>query len=98
MGVHVTICTPAGYEPDPRIVRHGRELVHEIGGALTFETDPEKAVSTADAIYTDVWTSMGQEAESERRREAFQNYQVNDELLSQLRHMPPSCTVSLPNG
>ncbi len=90
VGIDLTVCTPSGYEPDPRFIRHGRELIHQIGGSITFETDPKKAVQHADAIYTDVWASMGQEAESEKRCGEFIEYQVNDELLS---WAPPHCAV-----
>ncbi|MBD3265900.1 ornithine carbamoyltransferase [bacterium] len=82
VGMRITVCTPPGYEPDPRIVRQGRELAHANGGAVTFEVDPRKAVNETDAIYTDVWTSMGQEAESEKRLQDFKMYQVNEDLLS----------------
>jgi ornithine carbamoyltransferase len=81
-GMNITICTPPGYEPDPRILRKGRELSHANGGSVTFEVDPRKAVNEADGIYTDVWTSMGQEEESEQRRIDFKAYQLNEELLS----------------
>ena len=81
-GMKITVCTPPGYEPDPRIVRTGRELSHENGAVITFEVDPRKAVVEANAIYTDVWTSMGQEEESEQRRIDFKSYQLNAELLS----------------
>lgn len=81
-GINITVCTPPGYEPDPRIVRQGREVSHQNGGAITFEGDPRAAVNGADAIYTDVWTSMGQEEESEQRRIDFKSYQVNEDLVS----------------
>lgn len=81
-GMKITVCTPSGYEPDPRILRTGRELSHENGGVITFEVDPRKALVEANAIYTDVWTSMGQEEESEQRRIDFKSYQLNRELLS----------------
>ncbi|MBI1389298.1 MAG: ornithine carbamoyltransferase [bacterium] len=81
LGFHLTVCTPAGYEPNPTMTWQGREMSHDWGGAITFELDPVKAVAGADAIYTDVWTSMGQEEETEKRREVFKPYQVNEALL-----------------
>ncbi len=89
-GIHLVVCTPSGYEPDSNILRVGREMAHLNGGALTFESDPAKAVASAQAIYTDVWTSMGQEEESEQRRKDFKNYQVNEELLS---HAPDGAAI-----
>ncbi|MBZ0256668.1 ornithine carbamoyltransferase, partial [bacterium] len=83
LGFHLTVCTPSGYEPHPAMTWQGREMSHDWGGAITFELDPVKAVKNSDAIYTDVWTSMGQEEESEERRRVFQSYQVNEGLLSQ---------------
>jgi ornithine carbamoyltransferase len=81
-GMHITVCTPPGYEPDARILRQGRELCHTNGAAVTFEVDPRKAVNEADAIYTDVWASMGQEEEANKRKEEFKAYQVNADLIS----------------
>ncbi len=83
LGFHLTVCTPSGYEPDPSMTWQGREMSHDWGGAITFELDPVKAVKSADAIYTDVWTSMGQEKETDERKRVFQGYQVNEGLLSQ---------------
>ena len=81
LGFHLIVCTPAGYEPDHVFLQQGRERSHDVGGAVTFETDPDKAVAVADAIYTDVWTSMCQEDEAEERKEVFAPYQVNESLL-----------------
>ncbi len=81
LGLHMVVCTPAGYEPSPRAVDTGRRMAEEIGGSVMFEPDPKKAVKETEAIYTDVWTSMGQEAETEKRLKAFQGYQVNEALL-----------------
>jgi len=76
-GMKMVISTPKGYEPDERIVRKALEL----GANLVFERDPKKAVRDADVIYTDVWVSMGQEAEREKRLRDFAEYQVRDELI-----------------
>lgn len=81
-GINITVCTPPGYEPSARIVRKGREISHVNGGSITFEVDPRTAVHGADAIYTDVWASMGQEEEAEERRLEFKTYQLNEDLVS----------------
>src|SRR5690606_7916397 len=66
-----------GFEPSPEVVQKARSL----GADVRLLCDPFEAVAGADAIYTDVWTSMGQEAESGRRREVFPPYQVNRRLV-----------------
>ncbi len=81
LGIHLVISTPVGYEPSPRAVDMGRRMAEEIGGSVMFEPDPQKAVKNTGAIYTDVWTSMGQEAETQLRLRAFQGYQVNESLM-----------------
>ena len=78
-GVNLTISTPPGYEPQARIVAEAREQAKHC--RLELESDPHKAVQDADVLYTDVWTSMGQEAESEKRLQDFQRYQLNRRLL-----------------
>lgn len=90
IGFHLTVCTPSGYEPNPTMTWQGREMSHDHGGAITFELDPVKAVENADAIYTDVWTSMGQEEETAVRKEKFRSYQVNEDLLS---HAPDHTVI-----
>ncbi|WP_202320751.1 ornithine carbamoyltransferase [Archaeoglobus neptunius] len=77
-GMRMIVSTPENYEPDSGIMQKAREL----GGEIIFERDPVKAVGEADVIYTDVWTSMGQEGEKEERLTAFKGYQISDELLS----------------
>ncbi|MBN2328889.1 MAG: ornithine carbamoyltransferase [Candidatus Omnitrophica bacterium] len=81
LGLDLVICTPAGYEPHSRAVDTGRRMAEEIGGSVRFEPEPLKAVKDAQALYTDVWTSMGQEAEQQKRLEAFQGFQINESLL-----------------
>ena len=80
-GVHMTICSPSGYEPKPEIMKWYMEDSKETGSTFRFTQDPADAVKDADFIYTDVWASMGQEAETEKRRQIFKNYQVNGDLL-----------------
>jgi ornithine carbamoyltransferase len=77
LGVHVAVVTPAGYRPDAGIVAMAAEM-----GSITVTEDPAEALAGADAVYTDVWTSMGQEAESAERQRVFQPYQVNENLFS----------------
>ena len=81
-GMHTRIATPAGYEPDAAIVAQAREEAAKTGGSLTLTTDPREAASGAHALYTDVWASMGQEAEAAARQAIFSNYQINDRLLA----------------
>ncbi len=77
----VRVATPPGYEPAPRYVELAERAARSAGGSLELLHDPVAAVRDADVVYTDVWTSMGQEQEYERRRRAFLGYQVNAELL-----------------
>ena len=78
LGLEFRLGCPPGYEPDPQIVAAVR---HVPGPRMTITHSVEEAVLGADALYTDVWTSMGQEAEAERRREAFREYQLNAATL-----------------
>jgi ornithine carbamoyltransferase len=80
-GLEVRLAHPPGYAPNERIVARARELAESSGANLSFGQDPETAVRGANVVYTDAWTSMGQEAETEERRDAFADYQVNDALL-----------------
>ncbi len=77
LGVEVAVATPPGYRPDAGIVAQAREM-----GSITVTQDAAEALDGADAVYTDVWTSMGQEAESAERQRAFAPYQVNSELFA----------------
>ncbi len=81
VGLHLVVSTPAGYEPDARAIDTGRRMAEEIGGSVMFQPDPKKALKNAEAIYTDVWTSMGQEEEKEQRLSLFGDYQLNQSLL-----------------
>jgi ornithine carbamoyltransferase len=80
-GMEVRLAHPAGYAPNERIVARGRELAAASGARLWFGEDPYVAVRGAAVVYTDAWTSMGQEAETEERRDAFAGYRVDDALL-----------------
>jgi ornithine carbamoyltransferase len=81
-GMHVRVATPAGYEPIPQIVKRAEGIASENGGSVSVTTEARDAVAGADAVYTDVWASMGQEAEAAERRLIFAPYQVNASLLS----------------
>jgi len=84
-GMHLTIATPRGYEPDAVFFRQVKEDALLTGAQIAVVDDPAEAVRGADAVYTDVWTSMGQEAEAARRRVAFAAFQVNGMLMSLAR-------------
>jgi ornithine carbamoyltransferase len=81
MGMEVRLAHPPGYAPNERIVARATELAAASGGRLVFGNDPVEIVRGAAIVYTDAWTSMGQEAETEERRDAFAAYQVDDALL-----------------
>ncbi len=81
MGMRITVCTPPGYEPGDAVVMQAREFAAQSGGEVRLSHDPQEAVKGADVIYTDVWASMGQEAEAEQRRKVFRPYQVNRDLV-----------------
>ncbi len=81
LGAHVWVATPPGYEPDARAVAWSAKRGAKTKASCTVTNDPKIAVSAADVVYTDVWTSMGQEAESETRRNVFRDYQVNAKLF-----------------
>ena len=81
-GTKMAVGTPAGYEPNPEIVRAAREDGKGTGFEAVVTNDPEEAVRDADAVYTDVWASMGQEAEKEKRVGIFAPFQVNSKLMS----------------
>jgi ornithine carbamoyltransferase len=81
LGLEVRLAHPPGYGPNPRIVELARELAASRGGKLVFGEDPTEIVRGASVVYTDAWTSMGQEVETEARRDAFARYRVDDALL-----------------
>ena len=81
LGVEVRLAHPPQYAPNPRIVEAARALAGSHGGKLVFGEDPAEIVRGAAVVYTDAWTSMGQEAEAEARRDAFARYRVDDALL-----------------
>jgi ornithine carbamoyltransferase len=82
LGMEVRLAHPADYGPSSRIVERARALGAATGGRLVFGDDPAEIVRGADAVYTDAWTSMGQEAETEARRDAFAPYRLDETLLA----------------
>ena len=89
-GATLRIATPDGYGPHERFVTAARAAATESGARIETTSDPVAAVTGADVVYTDVWASMGQEQEYERRRRAFQGYQVNAKLIA---HAKPDAIV-----
>ncbi len=108
VGMGVSIACPADYRPDPAVL----EFAKGCGDRFTLTEDCAAAAKDADVIFTDVWASMGQEGEAEKRRIAFAGYQVNAELLSRppgrtawcstacpptaARRSPPKCSRRMP--
>jgi ornithine carbamoyltransferase len=82
LGIDAVAATPAGYEPRADVVAGARADAAAAGSSIDLLREPRAAAAGADVLYTDVWTSMGQEAEAERRREAFAGYRVDEELLA----------------
>ena len=85
MGMHFRAASPDGYRLPDTEVGLAQEEAQARGGSVTVVSDPREAAAEADAVYTDIWTSMGQEAESQARRAAFQGYTVTTELLQHAR-------------
>lgn len=85
VGMSVAIASPPGYHPDEEIVADAAEVAIRAGGTVLVTDDPEEAVRSAHAVYTDVWVSMGEDAERERRLRDLRPYQVDEELMGQAR-------------
>ena len=82
LGSRILVATPAGYDPNPAIVHLARETARKTGAVIELLSAPRAAVEGADAVYTDAWTSMGQEQEAAKREKVFPPYQVNDKLMA----------------
>ena len=82
LGTHITVCTPEGFEPNSRVISEGMLMARESGSEIVISNDPEKSVAGADAVYTDVWASMGQEDEIEERAAIFETFRVDEELMA----------------
>ncbi len=83
LGANFTCANPAGYDMPAHAIELGRKLASESGTSITLLNDPHEAVKGAQVIYTDTWTSMGQEEETEKRRQVFPPYQVNTDLVAE---------------
>lgn len=81
LGTNFALACPRRYEPDKSIVAQTKEIMRQNGAQLLITEDIAQALSDADAVYTDVWVSMGQEEETTRRKEIFSKYQLNKEVL-----------------
>lgn len=81
VGSDISVGCPKGYEPDALVSADARKIAVETGSNITITNDPKEAVEGADVIYTDVWTSMGQETKKEERIPIFRPFQVNEKLL-----------------
>lgn len=86
LGLHLRIATPASHPPATRVMTRARELARASGARIELLEDPIAAVRDADFVYTDTWTSMGQEKEAAERRALFRPYQVNAALLAHTRN------------
>ncbi len=87
LGVHFSFVTPSGYLPNPEILAAAQTFAANSGGSISLSHDPVSGVKGANAVYTDVWVSMGWEAETSMRNTAFREYQVNAALM---KHADPS--------
>lgn len=85
LGIHCTVATPKGYEPKHTIAAEAQQLAAQAGVESNITNDAPLAVTAADAVYTDVWASMGQESEADERRRIFAPYQVNEALMGHAR-------------
>ncbi|MDO8754154.1 MAG: ornithine carbamoyltransferase [Anaerolineales bacterium] len=83
LGWNVTVGTPEGYDVNPKAVDVAQNIAKKTGSKLTFVRDPHEAVKGANVIYTDTWTSMGQEEETAKREKIFPPYQVNAKLVGE---------------
>lgn len=81
LGMDMAVACPDEYRPNEDIVKKAEEYAEKNNSTITITSDVKEAVSGADVIYTDVWVSMGDEAESDKRREDFKDYQVNQSLI-----------------
>ncbi|MBI3944077.1 MAG: ornithine carbamoyltransferase [Chloroflexi bacterium] len=85
LGMHLAVATPPEYAPLPTVVARAKSFAAASGGSILLTTNPHEAVAHADVLYTDTWTSMGQEAERQIRLKVFPPYQINADLLALAR-------------
>ncbi len=82
LGCRFSLAVPAGYDPAKEIVQAAKQITSRTGAKIEISNDPQAAVAGADAVYTDVWASMGQESEAAKRDAVFRPFQVNTALMS----------------
>ncbi|MFZ3578845.1 ornithine carbamoyltransferase [Virgibacillus sp. DJP39] len=82
VGMHLSMASPSGYGPNQTILEKAKQLGQANGSTIIYTNSPEEAIEQADIVVTDVWTSMGQEAEQKKRLQAFESFQVNAKLCS----------------
>jgi len=85
LGANFTIANPEDYNMPAEAIELGRQFADKSGSTISLLHDPHKAIKDADVIYTDTWTSMGQEEETKKRQQAFPPYQVNEKLVSEAK-------------
>ncbi|MBM3332829.1 ornithine carbamoyltransferase [candidate division WOR-3 bacterium] len=85
VGINLRVATPKGFEPPQAVTNRALEYAKESGASIVLTYDPKVGARDADYIYTDVWASMGQEAEMEQRKQIFRPYQLNRELMAQAK-------------
>lgn len=85
VGMDCAIASPKGYEPKETIVKEAKYIANESGATIVVTNDPYEAIADADVVYTDVWASMGQEAEANERMHIFAPFQVNEALVQQAK-------------
>jgi len=85
VGMHTTICTAPGFEPQAEVTRQAQEIGQATGADIEVTSDLSAAATDADVLYTDVWASMGQESEADQRRKLFQPYQINAAVMKLAR-------------
>jgi len=85
LGMDIAVATPKGYAPKSIILKSAQRESQQAGTQMTLTEDPGEAVAGADAVYTDVWASMGQESEAEQRKGIFRPYQVNASLMERAK-------------
>jgi ornithine carbamoyltransferase len=82
LGSSISVATPERYEPDSAVVAAANKIAQQTGAKIEVTHDPSQAVTGANAVYTDVWASMGQESETAQRKLIFEKYQVNETLFA----------------
>ncbi|MCL6616355.1 MAG: ornithine carbamoyltransferase [Anoxybacillus ayderensis] len=85
VGMHCAVASPKGYEPKEAVVKEAKSIANESGATIVVTNDPYEAIADADVVYTDVWASMGQEAEANERMHIFAPFQVNETLVQQAK-------------